>query len=72
MVAFSPESFGNAKYPFPAITPRSTLTWSGSSGKGPICESNRTVWQIMSKKWFMLNRIVRNRTLFTFKIVSKK
>ena len=33
----------NEEYFFIAITPSSTLTWSGSTWKGPIYESNK--WQ---------------------------
>ena len=36
------EALGNVEYPFIAITPRSTLTWSGSTWSGPIYRSNRT------------------------------
>ena len=35
-------ALGNAQYPFIAITPKSTLAWSGSTWWGPICRSNRS------------------------------
>ena len=43
---------GNVKYPFIAIAPRSTLTRSVSSWKGPVYGSNRTKY---ANKWQMLN-----------------
>ena len=37
------EVWGGGKYPFIAITPRSTLTRRGSIVQGPLFGSNRTV-----------------------------
>ena len=33
---------GNVEYPFISVVPRFTLTWSGSTWKGPIYEPTRT------------------------------
>ena len=41
----------SVEYPFFAITPRSTLTWSGSTYKFPIYGSNRS-----AKKLFIFGR----------------
>ena len=41
-----------AEYPFIAITPMSTLTWSGSTWQDPMYGSNRTVWHL---NWVQTN-----------------
>ena len=38
---------GSTVYSFIAITPRSTLTLSGSIWSGPIYGSNRSVWKLL-------------------------
>ena len=38
---------GRTKYPFIVITPRSTLTESGSTCQGPIYESKRFFWKLL-------------------------
>ena len=46
----SGSSFGDlecVKYLFIVITPRSTLTFSGSTCKGPIYGSNKSVWKLL-------------------------
>ena len=72
----------NVEHPFIAITPRSTLAWSGSTWEGPIYESNRTkqcnytklnclkltVFDILNYV-LLLNWIVWNRTVLTFNCV---
>ena len=54
------EALGDVKYSFIGIVPMSTLSWSGSTWKGSINGSNRTVWHL---NWVqtkdMLNWIVK-------------
>ena len=42
----NPGALESAEYPFIDIAPRSTVTQSGSTWKGPINGSNRTVWHL--------------------------
>ena len=44
MVRLQSLSLGNVAYPFIVITPKSTVTRSGSTWYGPLCKSNRTAW----------------------------
>ena len=53
-------ALGNVEYPFIAITSRSTLARNVSTWKGPIYDSNRTVWHlncVQTNEW-MFNWIV--------------
>ena len=62
----SPGAWKNVKYHFIATTPRSTLTWSGSTYQGPIYGSKWTIWSftilepiwLCPNKWLMLNWII--------------
>ena len=59
---YSNEAFRNAEYPFIAIAPRSTLTWSGSTWKVPMD-------QIELNCVLLQNWIVWNKTVFIFNCV---
>ena len=51
MVRLQSWSLGNMEYPFINITPKSTLTWGGSTCNGSLYYSNKT-FQLFTKDYY--------------------